>query len=177
MAALAELFHGRGYTVTGSDVATSPTTERLEALGLSIAQGHDARLVGDAQVVVRSSAIPANNAETEAARRDGVPVVDRGALLAEVMRTHEGIAIGGSHGKTTTSAMVAHCLEVAGRDPTALIGGRVPRAEGGASPTRLGRSELLVAEVDESDGSFLLTRPVIADATPLQSALTYRSAL
>jgi UDP-N-acetylmuramate--alanine ligase len=115
--------------------------------------------------VIRSSAIPDDNVELRAARKAGLAVVGRGELLAEVMRTREGIAIGGSHGKTTTSAMVSHLLESAGLDPTALIGGRVPRAGGYSSPTRLGESEFLVAEVDESDGSFLLTRPVIAVLT------------
>lgn len=165
MAALAELLHAQGYTVTGSDLASSPTTQRLEELGLAITRGHDAALVGDAEVVIRSSAIPDANAELRAARDAGLPIVGRGALLAEVMRTKEGVAIGGSHGKTTTSAMVGHLLESAGLDPTALIGGRVPRAGGFSSPTRLGHSDILVAEVDESDGSFLLTRPVVAVLT------------
>jgi UDP-N-acetylmuramate--alanine ligase len=165
MAALAELLHAQGYTVTGSDLATSPVTERLEELGLAITRGHDAAFIGDAEVVIRSSAIPEDNVELQAARSAGLPVVGRGALLAEVMRPKQGIAIGGSHGKTTTSAMIAHLLEFAGLDPTALIGGRVPRSGGYASPTRLGQSDLLVAEVDESDGSFLLTRPVIAVLT------------
>jgi UDP-N-acetylmuramate--alanine ligase len=165
MAALAELLHAQGYTVTGSDLQSGPITERLEELGLAIARGHDAALVGDAEVVIRSSAIPEDNVELDAARAADLPIVTRGALLAEVMRTKDGVAVGGSHGKTTTSAMVAHLLEFAGLDPTALIGGRVPRPGGYSSPTRLGESDLLVAEVDESDGSFLLARPVIAVLT------------
>jgi len=165
MAGLAELLHTQGYTISGSDLRSSPITERLEALGLRVTLGHDAALVGDAEVVVRSSAIPEHNAELEAARASGLPIVGRGALLAEVMRTKDGIAVGGSHGKTTTSAMVAHCLDTAGLDPTALIGGQVPRPGGFSSPAKLGQGDFLVAEVDESDGSFLLTRPVIAVVT------------
>ncbi|MEM9175938.1 MAG: UDP-N-acetylmuramate--L-alanine ligase [Myxococcota bacterium] len=162
MAALAELFHAQGHTVSGSDLAASPTFERLRALGVDVRLGHDATAVADAETVVRSSAIADDNPEIVAAREAGIPIIGRGALLAEVMRTRDAIAIGGSHGKTTTSALTAHLLDAAGLDPTALIGGRVPRASGGASPVKLGQGDLIVAEVDESDGSFLLTRPVLA---------------
>ncbi|MCR9097538.1 MAG: UDP-N-acetylmuramate--L-alanine ligase [bacterium] len=162
MAALAELFHAQGHAVSGSDLVASPTFERLRELGLDVRLGHDAEAVEGAETVVRSSAISEDNPEIAAARDAGIPIVGRGALLAEVMRTRDAIAIGGSHGKTTTSAMTAHLLEAAGLDPTALIGGRVPRASGGASPVKLGQGDLIVAEVDESDGSFLLTRPVLA---------------
>lgn len=162
MAALAELFHARGHAVSGSDLVVSPTFERLRELGIRVRIGHDAAAVEGAATVVRSSAISEDNPEIVAAKAAGVPIVGRGALLAEVMGSRDAIAIGGSHGKTTTSAMTAHLLEAAGLDPTALIGGRVPRASGGASPVKLGRGDLIVAEVDESDGSFLLTRPVLA---------------
>ena len=162
MAALAELFHAQGHAVSGSDLVASPTFERLRELGVDVRLGHDAEAVEGAETVVRSSAISEDNPEIAAARAAGIPIVGRGALLAEVMRTRDAIAIGGSHGKTTTSAMTAHLLEAAGLDPTALIGGRVPRASGGASPVKLGQGDLIVAEVDESDGSFLLTRPVLA---------------
>jgi len=162
MAALAELFHARGHIVTGSDLVESPTFERLCALGVDARIGHEASAVEGAATVVRSSAIAEDNPELVAARAAGTPIIGRGALLAEVLRTHDAIAIGGSHGKTTTSAMTAHLLEAAGLDPTALIGGRVPRASGGTSPVKLGQGDLIVAEVDESDGSFLLTRPVLA---------------
>jgi UDP-N-acetylmuramate--alanine ligase len=165
MAALAELLHAQGFRITGTDLAESPTLERLRELGLEIGIGHDAAWVRDADTVVRSSAIPETNPEILAAQRAGVPIVGRGALLAEVLRTKDAIAIAGSHGKTTTSAMIAHCLEVAGLDPTALIGGRVPRAGGSASPVKLGQGDLIVAEVDESDGSFLLARPILAVVT------------
>lgn len=162
MAALAELFHARGHAVSGSDLAASPTFERLRTLGVDVRLGHDATAVEGAATIVRSSAISEDNPEILAAKAAGLPIVGRGALLAEVMRDGDAIAIAGSHGKTTTSAMTAHLLEAAGLDPTALIGGRVPRASGGAGPVRLGESDLIVAEVDESDGSFLLTRPVLA---------------
>ena len=165
MAGLAELLHAQGFEVTGSDLMAGPTIERLRDLGLRISIGHDATSLGQAETVVRSSAIADDNVELEAARRSDIPIVSRGALLAEIMRTKDGIAIAGSHGKTTTSAMTAHLLESAGLDPTALIGGRVPRPGGFASPAKLGSGDLLVAEVDESDGSFLLTRPILAAIT------------
>ena len=161
MAALAELLHAQGFEISGSDLVHGPTIERLRELGVRVDVGHDATRIGSAETVVRSSAIPEDNPELEAARRAGIPIVGRGALLAEVMRTKDAIAIAGSHGKTTTSAMVAHLLDAAGLDPTALIGGRVPRPGGFASPVKLGQGDLLVAEVDESDGSFLLTRPIL----------------
>ena len=161
MAALAELLHAQGFEISGSDLVHGPTIERLRELGVRVDVGHDATRIGSAETVVRSSAIPEDNPELEAARRLGIPIIGRGALLAEVMRTKDAIAIAGSHGKTTTSAMVAHLLDAAGLDPTALIGGRVPRPGGFASPVKLGQGDLLVAEVDESDGSFLLTRPIL----------------
>ncbi len=162
MAGLAELLHAQGFHVTGSDVVAGATVARLRELGLEIAIGHAASAIADAETVVRSSAIAEDNIELATARERGIPIVGRGALLAEIMRTKDAIAVGGSHGKTTTSAMTAHLLEHAGLDPTALIGGRVPRASGSASPVKLGHGDLIVAEVDESDGSFLLTRPIWA---------------
>jgi UDP-N-acetylmuramate--alanine ligase len=165
MAALAELLHAQGLEVSGSDVVAGATFERLRELGVRVRVGHDAQSVSGARTVVRSSAIADDNPELLAARAQGIPIVARGALLAEILRTRDAIAIAGSHGKTTTSAMTAHLLESAGLDPTALIGGRVPRASGGASPVKLGHGDLIVAEVDESDGSFLLTRPVLALVT------------
>ena len=165
MAALAELLHGQGVGISGSDLMAGATVERLRGLGIPVGLGHDPRLLGKAEAVIRSSAIPDDNPELVAARKKGIPIVGRGALLAEIMRTKDGIAIAGSHGKTTTTAMTAHLLDFAGLDPTALIGGRVPRPDGSASPLIPGRGELLVAEVDESDGSFLLTRPTLAIVT------------
>ncbi|MFK7898441.1 MAG: UDP-N-acetylmuramate--L-alanine ligase [Myxococcota bacterium] len=162
MAALAELMHAQGYAVSGTDLVAGATVLRLRELGIRVDVGHGADRLGEADTVVRSSAIAADNPEILAAEAAGVPVIGRGALLAEILRTKDALAIAGSHGKTTTSAMTAHLLESAGLDPTALIGGRVPRAGGSASPVKLGSGDLIVAEVDESDGSFLLTRPVLA---------------
>ncbi len=165
MAALAELLHAQGLEVSGSDLVAGPTVERLRELGVRVSIGHDAQSVEGVRTVIRSSAIATDNPELAAARAQGIAIVGRGALLAEIMRTKDSIAIAGSHGKTTTTAITSHLLESAGLDPTALIGGRVPRRSGGASPVKLGHGDLLVAEVDESDGSFLLTRPVLAVIT------------
>ena len=165
MAALAELFHAQGFSVSGSDLVAGPSFERLRGLGIRVTLGHEASALKEARTVVRSSAIPDENPELAAARTRELRIVSRGELLAEVMRTQDAIAIAGSHGKTTTSAMVAHLLDAAGLEPTALIGGRMPRPGGGSSPLKLGRGDLIVAEVDESDGSFLLTRPAFAVVT------------
>ena len=162
MAALAELFHAQGEDVSGSDLVAGATFERLRRLGVDVRVGHAADAVAHAATVVRSSAIADDNPELVAARAANLRIITRGALLAEVLRTRDAIAIAGSHGKTTTSAMTAHLLEAAGLDPLALIGGRVPRPGGDASPVKLGRGDLIVAEVDESDGSFLLARPILA---------------
>lgn len=165
MAALAELFHARGYEVSGSDLVASATFERLRSLGVEATIGHHEDHVARAATVVRSSAIAENNPEILAARSRGLTILGRGELLALVLQEKDAIAIAGSHGKTTTSAMTAHLFEIAGLDPTALIGGRVPRANGGASPVRVGRGGMILAEVDESDGSFLRTRPLYAAIT------------
>ncbi len=162
MAALAELFHAQGEDVSGSDLVAGATFERLRRLGVDVRIGHAADAVANAATVVRSSAIAEDNPEIVAAREANLRIITRGALLAEVLRTRDAIAIAGSHGKTTTSAMTAHLLEAAGLDPLAMIGGRVPRPGGDASPVKLGRGDLIVAEVDESDGSFLLARPILA---------------
>ncbi len=165
MCGLAELLHNQGYRVTGSDQREGPTVERLRRLGIQVRAGHDASHVGSADVVVHSSAIRATNPELAEAARRKLPVISRAEMLAELMRLKEGIAVAGSHGKTTTTSLIAHVLDEAGLDPTAVIGGRVLAP--GADPTgaKLGRSELLVAEADESDGSFLRLTPVIAVVT------------
>ncbi len=169
MCGLAELLHVQGVTVTGSDLREGPTVERLRGLGVEIFQGHDGPQVGDTDVVVVSSAVGDENPEVIEARRREIPVVPRAELLAEIMRHKEGIAVAGTHGKTTTTSLVAHVLEVAGFDPTAVIGGRVRGS--GADPTgaRLGRGELLVAEADESDGSFLGLSPVVSIVTNIEA--------
>src|SRR6187549_1892271 len=162
MSGIAELLANLGYEVSGSDARTSDITARLTGLGVRIARGHEAGHVGNADVVVTSSAILAGNAEVEEARRRGIPVIRRAEMLAELMRLRYGIAVAGAHGKTTTTSMVALLLERAGLDPTAVIGGRL-RAFG--SNARLGRGELMVAEADESDRSFLKLFPSIAVVT------------
>ena len=167
MCGLAELLHNQGYHVSGSDVREGPTLQRLRGLGAEVAIGHDAEHVGRADVVVYSSAIRPTNPELLEAERRKIPVIPRAEMLAELMRLQHGIAVAGSHGKTTTTSLVAHVLDAAGLDPTAVIGGRVLAP--GTDPTgaRIGRGEFLVAEADESDGSFLRLMPVVAVITNL----------
>src|SRR5499426_346070 len=171
MCGLAELVRAQGYAVTGSDLAEGPTVARLRALGVPVATGHDARHVGDADVVVVSSAVRAGNPELIEAERRGVPVIPRAELLAGVMRLADGIAIAGTHGKTTTTSLIGHVLQSAGLDPTIVVGGRVigAGAESERSGARLGRGPFLVAEADESDGSFLHLAPVIAVVTNVEA--------
>ena len=159
MSGIAELLANLGYEVSGSDARTSDVTDRLASLGVRVQHGHEAANIDDADVVVVSSAVSADNVELEEARRRGIPVIPRAEMLAELMRLRYGIAIAGAHGKTTTTSMVALVLERAGLDPTAVIGGRLSAF---GSNARLGRGELMVAEADESDRSFLKLSPVIA---------------
>ncbi len=165
MSGLAELLANQGYRVSGSDLRGGASVERLRGLGIPIALGHGAEHVGEADVVVYSSAVRPDNPELREAERRKVAVIPRAEMLAEVMRLKDGIAVAGSHGKTTTTSLVAHVLAAAGLDPTAVIGGRLLAAGGATSGARLGRGELLVAEADESDGSFLRLAPVIAVVT------------
>jgi UDP-N-acetylmuramate--alanine ligase len=162
MSALAELLLNLGYRVSGSDLVASSVTERLSALGARVAIGHDPAHVGEADLVVASSAVRTTNPELAEARRRGIPVVSRAELLAELMRSRTGIAVAGAHGKTTTTSMIALVLWRAGLDPTAVIGGRLSAFGSGA---RLGRGRYMVAEADESDGSFLRLQPAIAVIT------------
>jgi len=165
MCGLAELLRNQGYRVSGSDLRAGPTVERLRSLGIEIAIGHEASNVGAADVVVYSSAVRPTNSELLAAEQLHVPVIPRAEMLAEVMRLKDGIAVAGSHGKTTTTSLIAHVLDAAGLDPTAVIGGRVLGSGGAPTGARLGAGDLLVAEADESDGSFLRLAPVIAVVT------------
>jgi UDP-N-acetylmuramate--alanine ligase len=165
MCGIAELLASQGYRVTGSDQKDSANTERLRSLGIEVTIGHAASNVGDADVVVYSSAIRRDNPELRRAEAAKVPVIGRAEMLAELMRLKDGIAVAGSHGKTTTTSLVAHVLGAAGLDPTAVIGGRVLAADRDPSTTRRGAGSLLVAEADESDGSFLRLAPVIAVVT------------
>ncbi|HZS53377.1 MAG TPA: UDP-N-acetylmuramate--L-alanine ligase [Bryobacteraceae bacterium] len=163
MSGIAEVLLTLGYQVSGSDLKSSPITQRLERLGATIHVGHNAENVTGAKAVVVTSALDATNAEVAEARRQQIPVIPRGELLAELMRLKFGIAIAGSHGKTTTTSMVASILNAADLDPTVVVGGRVAGLQG--SNARVGKSAILVVESDESDGSFLKLAPIIAVVT------------
>ncbi|MBK7060291.1 MAG: UDP-N-acetylmuramate--L-alanine ligase [Rubrivivax sp.] len=166
MSGIAEILHRLGYTVSGSDQAASASTERLQALGLRVAIGHDASQLGTAQAVVVSSAISADNPERMAAHARGLPVVPRAQMLAELMRRQKGIAIAGTHGKTTTTSLVTSVLVEAGLDPSFVIGGTLAAT---GSNSRLGSGEFIVAEADESDASFLHLLPVLAVVTNIDT--------
>ena len=162
MSGIAELLANLGYGVSGSDERRSPVTDRLATLGIRIELGHAASNVGDADVVVVSSAVKPTNPEVVEAVDRQIPVIPRAEMLAELMRLRFSIAVAGAHGKTTTTSMIALVLERAGLDPTAVIGGRLSAF---GSNARLGRGELMVAEADESDRSFLKLFPTIAVIT------------
>jgi len=163
MSGIAELLANLGFEVSGSDLKRSATAARLaEKFGVKVHEGHRAENVGEAQVVVFSSAVRRSNPEIVEALRRGIPVIPRAEMLAELMRLRFSIAVAGSHGKTTTTSMIAVVLERAGVDPTAVIGGRLSAF---GSNARLGRGEYLVAEADESDRSFLMLYPTIAVVT------------
>jgi len=162
MSGIAELLANLGYAVSGSDAKRSSVTDRLETLGVTVQAGHAAANVGDADVVVYSSAVRPDNPEVAEASRRRIPVIPRAEMLAELMRLRFGIAIAGAHGKTSTTSMVALVLERAGLDPTAVIGGRLSAF---GSNARLGRGKYMVAEADESDRSFLKLSPSIAVIT------------
>lgn len=162
MAGIAEVLLNLGYRVQGSDHKTTVVTERLAKLGARVFVGHESAHVSGADVVVVSSAVSPMNPEVVTARSQRVPVIQRAEMLAELMRFREGIAIAGTHGKTTTTSLVASVLAEGGEDPTYVIGGRLKHAEGNA---KLGSGRLLVAEADESDASFLHLQPHIAVVT------------
>ena len=162
MSGIAELLVNLGYSVSGSDLKRSEATDRLAGLGVRIFEGHDRAQVGDADVLVYSSAVRPSNPELVEAARRRIPVIPRAEMLAELMRLRYGIAIAGAHGKTTTTSMIALVLDRAGLDPTAVIGGRLSAF---GSSARLGRGDYMVAEADESDRSFLKLAPTIAVVT------------
>ncbi len=162
MSGIAEVLISLGHKVRGSDITRSETVFRLEKLGAKIFIGHDGDNIGDADVLVVSSAVQADNPEVLAARSRKIPVIPRAEMLADLMRMKEGIAVAGAHGKTTTSTLIATILADAGMDPTVIIGGRVKKFGTGG---RLGKGEFLVAEADESDGSFLELDAKIAVVT------------
>ncbi len=162
MSGIAEVLLNLGYEVSGSDLKATDITDRLGKLGGRISAGHRAEQIEGADVVVTSSAVRRDNPEVLAARAKGVPVIPRAEMLAELMRLKTGIAVAGSHGKTTTTSMVAHVLAAAGLDPTAVVGGRLNNL---GSNAKLGKSEWMVVEADESDGSFLRLSPTLAIVT------------
>ena len=166
MSGIAEVFANRGFEISGSDLAESATTRRLADLGIRIAIGHASDNVAGADAVVVSTAVKDNNPEVAAARERHVPIVPRAQMLAELMRFQQGIAIAGTHGKTTTTSLVASCLAEGGLDPTFVIGGRLNSAGANA---RLGQGEFLVAEADESDASFLFLSPVVSVVTNIDA--------
>ena len=166
MSGIAEVLANLGYTVSGSDLADNATTRRLAALGIRTVVGHDAANSAEADAVVVSTAVKADNPEVVAARARKVPVVPRAQMLAELMRLRQGIAIAGTHGKTTTTSLVASILAEAGMDPTFVIGGRLNAAGANA---RLGSGDFIVVEADESDASFLFLSPVISIVTNIDA--------
>ncbi|MBM3724698.1 MAG: UDP-N-acetylmuramate--L-alanine ligase [Acidobacteria bacterium] len=163
MSGIAEVLLNLGYRISGSDLKLSPITQRLASLGATISEGHAAENIAGAKVLVVSSAVDEQNPEVRQARRSGIPVIPRGELLAELMRLKFGVAVAGSHGKTTTTSMTAAILSHAGLDPTVVVGGRVGLM--GGTNARVGQSDFLVVESDESDGSFLKLAPIIAVVT------------
>jgi UDP-N-acetylmuramate--alanine ligase len=166
MSGIAEVLHNMGHLVTGSDIKSSETTRHLEGLGIRVAIGHHPEHVQGADVVVRSSAVGLENPEIVAARQQLIPVIPRAEMLAELMRLKYGVAVAGTHGKTTTTSMVATVLTKGGLDPTVVIGGRLGSLGANA---KLGRGDFLVAEADESDGSFLKLSPSIAVVTTIDA--------
>jgi UDP-N-acetylmuramate--alanine ligase len=166
MGGIAEVMINLGYSVSGSDTSRNALVKRLESLGARVFQGHDAENVAGVDVVIVSSAIAEDNPEVIAARQSRIPVIRRAEMLGELMRFKQGIAIAGTHGKTTTTSLVASVLTEGGMDPTYVIGGKLNSS---ATNAYLGKSEWLVAEADESDASFLLLQPVIAIVTNIDA--------
>ncbi|PKM01478.1 MAG: UDP-N-acetylmuramate--L-alanine ligase, partial [Gammaproteobacteria bacterium HGW-Gammaproteobacteria-6] len=166
MSGIAEVLKNQGYDVSGSDLKESPVTGRLRAMGVEVQIGHRAENSEQADVVVVSSAVAGDNPEVTAARSRRVPIVPRAEMLAEIMRYRHGIAIAGTHGKTTTTSLIASILGEAGLDPTFVIGGKLNSA---GTNAQLGGSRYLVAEADESDASFLHLTPVISVVTNIEA--------
>jgi len=163
MSGIAEVLLNLGYQISGSDLRLSPITQRLASMGARVHEGHAAANVAGARALVVSSAVDERNPEVAEARRLQIPVIPRGEMLAELMRLKYGIAVAGSHGKTTTTSLTATILNHAGLDPTVVVGGRV--ATMGGSNARVGHGEILLVEADESDGSFLKLAPILAVVT------------
>ena len=166
MSGIAEVLANLGYEVSGSDLAANAATERLVAFGAKVTLGHSAENIAGTNVVVVSTAVRSDNPEVMAARAQRIPVVPRALMLAELMRLKQGVAVAGTHGKTTTTSLVASVLAEAGLDPTFVIGGRLTST---ASNARLGAGEFIVVEADESDASFLHLQPVVAVVTNIDA--------
>ena len=177
MSGIAEVIVNLDFNVSGSDIQRSPVVDRLEAAGITVFIGHDAKNILGADVVVVSTAIDPENVEVAAALKAGIPVIPRAEMLGELMRFQKGIAVAGTHGKTTTTSFVSAILQSGGLDPTFVVGGLVNSANANA---KLGRGEYLVAEADESDASFLNLQPDIVvvtniDADHMATCLLYTS--
>ncbi len=166
MSGIAEVLLNLGYQVRGSDVRGGKTIQRLRGLGIDVQIGHKEQNIGSADVVVISSAVPGDNPEVIAAREARIPVVPRAEMLAELMRYRHGIAVAGTHGKTTTTSLIASIFAEAGLDPTFVIGGLVNSA---GTNAKLGASRFLIAEADESDASFLHLQPMVAVVTNIEA--------
>ncbi len=166
MSGIAEVMMNLGFEVSGSDLGDNPATQRLRALGVRVDLGHDPGNVAGANAVVVSTAVRADNPEVAAARVKRIPVVPRAMMLAELMRLKQGVAVAGTHGKTTTTSLIASVLAEAGMDPTFVIGGRL---EAAGSHAKLGSGEFIVVEADESDASFLYLQPVLAVVTNIDA--------
>ncbi|WP_423202221.1 UDP-N-acetylmuramate--L-alanine ligase [Legionella rowbothamii] len=166
MCGIAEVLHNQGYRITGSDAGESSTVQRLKSLGIPVYLGHKAEHIQGADVVVRSSAVGLNNPEVAAAREQMIPVIPRAAMLAELMRFRHGIAVAGTHGKTTTTSLVSSLLAEGGLDPSFVIGGKLNSAGVNA---KLGQSPYFVVEADESDASFLFLKPMMAIVTNIDA--------
>lgn len=165
MSGIAEILKASGYSITGSDLAESETTDHMRRLGIPVVIGHEASSILGADVIVISSAVGEDNPEVQAARAAKVPVIRRAEMLGELMRLKFSIGIAGTHGKTTTTSMIGHILTKAGLDPTVIVGGRLINLDANA---QMGRSDYLVAEADEYDHSFLSLHPTVAIATNLE---------
>lgn len=166
MCGIAEVLHNQGYRITGSDAGESSTVQRLKSLGIPVYLGHKAEHISGADVVVRSSAVGMENPEIAAAREQLIPVIPRAAMLAELMRFRHGIAVAGTHGKTTTTSLVSSLLAEGGLDPSFVIGGKLNSAGVNA---KLGQSPYFVVEADESDASFLFLKPMMAIVTNIDA--------
>jgi len=166
MCGIAEVLHNQGYRITGSDLSESRTVQRLQSLGIKVYIGHQVENITGADVVVKSTAVGADNPEIIAAQAQSIPVIPRAAMLAELMRFRHGIAIAGTHGKTTTTSLVSSILAEGGLDPSFVIGGKLNSC---GSNAQLGKSAYFVAEADESDASFLFLKPMMAVVTNIDA--------